>query len=304
MFYESRSDFFYDPKSKLYYGNKKGCYYKYDSSKSPPFAQFQDVVDKSGPDEGKDPFTMSLEPIADSMGEMKKKSIISIKINSRKVKRHGKAADSESSPFLATKSQKEQVANIEKWAERKTELRRETTNKAETTAIHSKPVNKKVVTTAKGEPICTICKRKFATVEKLRLHETASALHKENLAKLIAAEAAKKRSAPSPTSEYQDRAKKRRELHGPEQIAQNPNVLARVSGPESMEHPSKATEESLGSSNIGNQMLQKLGWKAGSNLGRKGDDQSMETESRPDDATIHKLREDWDRIESLAASRK
>ena len=53
-------------------------------------------------------------------------------------------------------------------------------------------------------------------------------------------------------------------------------------------------EDNLGESNIGNQMLQKLGWKSGSSLGRGGEGEQARTQST--------LVKDWEKIETLASS--
>mmetsp|Transcript_14934 Transcript_14934/g.16519 ORF Transcript_14934/g.16519 Transcript_14934/m.16519 type:complete len:126 (-) Transcript_14934:279-656(-) len=78
-------------------------------------------------------------------------------------------------------------------------------------------------------------------------------------------------------------------------------------------------EDNLGSSNIGNQMLQKLGWKAGNSLGNSGADAghgSADTDSH-EEASVQQqsksgnnnggtslqktVLKDWERIESLAS---
>jgi hypothetical protein len=51
-------------------------------------------------------------------------------------------------------------------------------------------------------------------------------------------------------------------------------------------------QETLGESNVGNKMLQKLGWKSGTNLGRNAGGES----------TGEALKKDWERIEQLAKS--
>ena len=308
MFYESRSDFFYDPKSKLYYGNKKGSYFKYDDALTPPFVEFHKVADNPG--KGVDPTAVSLDPIADTTIEVRKTSVISINIKSKKAKKRMKVNETNAVQPVVTKHQKKQAANLEKWSERKAEIQAElpaSPGSTVATASIATSNPEKIVRTAKGEPICTVCKRKFPSVEKLRLHERMSELHKQNLAKNAATAAAGHKRRPSPpATEYQDRAKKRRELHGPE-IAIPPPKVASLPITSHDPEPHRP-EDNLGSSNIGNQMLQKLGWKEGSTLGRKSNDGS-ETESgdtgqtKEQDSRIQHLRQDWDRIESMAGSR-
>ena len=310
MFYEALSDFFYDPKSKLYYGNKKGSYFRYDEAKNPPFVEFHRVIENPGK-EGEtpvDPTAVALDPIADATIEVKKTSLISINIKSKKMKKRGKVSEPKVAPQIGTKHQKEQVANIEKWSERQAEIQAELSTDSSAQDVGASAVasknSEKILKTAKGEPICTICKRKFPTVEKLRLHEKLSELHKQNLAKQTAAAGLKRK--PPPVIEYQDRAKKRRELHGPDAAIGLPTAASLTLPPNDTE-PQKPGD-SLGTNNIGNQMLQKLGWKEGASLGRKSNEESDSAsgenggeQSKKEDSTIENLRQDWDRIESMAA---
>jgi len=55
-------------------------------------------------------------------------------------------------------------------------------------------------------------------------------------------------------------------------------------------------EETLNDTNVGNKLLQKLGWKSGEMLGRHTKDGSGANE----DVVSKNLRSDWERIESLA----
>lgn len=173
-------------------------------------------------------------------------------------------------------------------------------------------------TTKSGQPVCLLCRRKFASLEKLQQHELMSALHKNNLAKKEAAEAeaAKKANETSsatsnaPLIEYRDRAKDRRSMYGPDfgppSLHSNNAAGAAPSTPLEV-GPSldKAREvivtetvkpvEALGDTNIGSKMLQKLGWKKGASLGRQ------EAGSNRPAANVHvDLMNDWQRIESAA----
>jgi len=62
-------------------------------------------------------------------------------------------------------------------------------------------------------------------------------------------------------------------------------------------------EETLNDANVGNKLLQKMGWKSGGALGRKS---SGGAEGGGDDGPATKtdaassLKSDWERIESLA----
>ena len=240
----------------------------------------------------------------------KPKPTIAIKLKSKKMKKpkvvvqEPKAAAGPPAAPVVSKVEKERIANIEKWNETQAQLKAEAATAAGKTpdsaaASISSSSSTNIRTTAKGEPICTICKRKFPNVEKLRLHERVSELHKTNLAKLAAAangsnnsesssnSVMKRKEPPLPVSgdlPYTDRAQKRRDMHGgsggdapsrpiQEKVSHGPAV--------------PASESLLGSSNIGNQMLKKMGWDAARD----------ETASGPQ----QDIRKDWQRIESLAS---
>jgi len=170
-------------------------------------------------------------------------------------------------------------------------------------------------TTKSGQPICLLCRRKFASLEKLQQHELMSALHKNNLAKKEAAkaEAPKKANKTSsatsnaPSIEYRDRAKDRRSMYGPDfgppslhSSNAAPSTPLEVGPSLDRAREVIVTEtvkpvEALGDTNIGSKMLQKLGWKKGASLGRQ-----EEGSNRPA-ANVHvDLMNDWQKIESAA----
>lgn len=208
-----------------------------------------------------------------------------------------------------------------------------------TTSTSSIPADYKNTpkTTKTGQPICLLCRRKFANTEALQKHEQSSALHKQNLAKkkrdststgdLKPAEA---ESSSKSSIEYRDRAKDRRTMYGIESshggaaapstastasssgISSNINAASAVDIGPSLEksRPVVSAElvrpsDALGDSNIGSQMLKKLGWKEGSSLGRE---QSPEAggnsdggHGRASDANAQMVKE-WETIESAAAA--
>lgn len=111
--------------------------------------------------------------------------------------------------------------------------------------------------------ICWLCRRKFKSEEKLRYHEKESQMHRDNLAK---------------KGNYKDRAEERKAMHGPEETVA---AVAPVVAP--MVEPAKPEAESLGESNVGRQMLEKLGWKG-----------------EPENGQQKQLKKDWERIETAA----
>ncbi|CAB9507204.1 RNA-binding protein 10 [Seminavis robusta] len=300
MFYEKNSDFFYDPTSKLYYGNKKQAYFSYDAEKDKFVAV--DESDKLPPSGSKgatdttaDQDHLMLVPQGANNKADPNKKMIAIKIKTvlaspkKKKKRLDTAKlDDEKKKMPAPgdntaatiKVQKQHAASLERWSGRQDEM-----GKVRLNAVKGRPRF-----TKDGKPICWLCKRKFDDLGKLQKHEELSTMHKENLAKQE--EQGKETKPKSDDSgRYIDRAQQRRDLYGPELAVPDAHP---VDADTSMqvddnEPPADSSE------NVGQQMLQKLGWKAGTMLGR-GSDQQKEQQAA--------LAQDWSRIESLAAKNK
>ena len=113
---------------------------------------------------------------------------------------------------------------------------------------------------------CLLCKRQFQTKEILVKHQQMSGLHKENLEKLYKAKGGNQSGGSDAEKlQYRDRAKERREKYGipppPEPKSKRPEE------PVVYEEPTKT---GIGGENIGNKLLQKMGWSAGQGLGKKG----------------------------------
>lgn len=300
MFYEAMSDFFYDPKTKLYYGNKDKIYYTHCAGQSPPFQKFSQpqqeataavAVSKNPPAEEKKTIAIKL-----------KSKVLPGKKSAKKVAKVAKEAKKLKIAPLSVQPFKEQDAIMAKWSEREKE-------KLISTQAEKKSAKepKTIAKTTSGQPICLLCRRKFANLEKLQQHEKLSALHKENLAKKKAAdektaadEAKLKQLEPSSSEAYRDRASERRTMHGPESVLPALPVVSRDVAAASA--PEKADvvrpEDSLGASNIGNKMLQKLGWKSGATLGRQADGPHGAGNEQLQSTIV----KDWEKIESLAAS--
>lgn len=111
---------------------------------------------------------------------------------------------------------------------------------------------------------CLLCKRQFQTKEILIKHQQMSDLHKQNLENLVKMKAAAGGND-SGQFQYRDRAKERRDKYGipppPEPRHKRPDL------PVPYEQPTKS---GIGGDNIGNKLLQKMGWKAGKGLGKSG----------------------------------
>ena len=115
---------------------------------------------------------------------------------------------------------------------------------------------------------CLLCQRGFKSRDQLTKHNTMSDLHSNNLVKW--------RSEFSETVDtqeiqYRDRAKERRKKFGDDD--KPPPNRYREKFMKALDHSSAggadlASAPKVGDSNIGNKMLQKMGWKDGQGLGK------------------------------------
>lgn len=115
-----------------------------------------------------------------------------------------------------------------------------------------------------------LCRRKFASMELLRKHESLSKLHKENLAKA-------KENKEVIAAQYRDMEQERKDRLGEEDRGgKRPRVAASVQQQRSgsvttaaPEPPQPDPSVSL-ESGIGGKMLKMMGWKSGEGLGKHG----------------------------------
>lgn len=261
MFYHASSQFFFDPKTKLYYGNKEQKYYVHCKDAHPHFRELES------------------QPIDSAKIEqetkVEQKPLISISLktkvlaSSEKAYERTKKAEAPASQAVS-RVRKQHASNIDRWSERGREI------------AGKGPV----VRTKAGHPVCLLCKRKFSDLQKLERHEDLSEMHKANVStsgkrvKLIEETAA--------AAFARDRALERRVLHGDDVDLPGGRLLQHFDNAVAATAPEP--QEILDESHIGNKMLQKLGWKSGTNLGR----------ASGTDAASSTLRKDWERIEQLA----
>ncbi|XP_028407873.1 RNA-binding protein 5-like isoform X2 [Dendronephthya gigantea] len=115
---------------------------------------------------------------------------------------------------------------------------------------------------------CLLCKRQFPTKEALSRHVQLSDLHKQNLLvqkKLkMSFNEIDEYEKEQREAKYRDRARERRELFGQPDSAP-PGSKRKKKGKISYEQP---TKDGITSDNIGNKMLQAMGWTAGTGLGK------------------------------------
>ncbi|XP_053227292.1 RNA-binding protein 10 isoform X1 [Podarcis raffonei] len=120
---------------------------------------------------------------------------------------------------------------------------------------------------------CLLCRRQFPSKEALIRHQQLSGLHKQNLeihrrAHLSEQELEALEKNDIEQMKYRDRAAERREKYGvPEPPEPKKRKYSAVT-PATVDFE-QPTRDGLGSDNIGSRMLQAMGWKEGSGLGRK-----------------------------------
>nr|XP_029134775.1 RNA-binding protein 5-like isoform X2 [Labrus bergylta] len=118
--------------------------------------------------------------------------------------------------------------------------------------------------------VCLLCRRQFPTKETLLRHQQLSDLHKQNLetqrrSQLTEAELEELERTETELK-YRDRAAERREKYGiPEPSAPKKKCYKPLTPTVKYEQP---TKDGLTSDNIGNKMLQAMGWQEGKGLGR------------------------------------
>ncbi|XP_034022518.1 RNA-binding protein 5-like isoform X2 [Thalassophryne amazonica] len=122
--------------------------------------------------------------------------------------------------------------------------------------------------------VCLLCRRQFANKEGLLRHQQLSDLHKQNLeiqrrSKLSEFELEELERAETERVErelmYRDRAAERREKYG---IPEHPVPKKKFYQPPALAvNYEQPTKDGLTSDNIGNKMLQGMGWQEGKGLG-------------------------------------
>ncbi|CAH0562555.1 unnamed protein product [Brassicogethes aeneus] len=117
--------------------------------------------------------------------------------------------------------------------------------------------------------ICNLCKRQLGSAEALTKHAKLSSLHKQNLESRKKVKRAE-RDTTKDKIVYRDRAKERRLKYGDPDEAQPSKLKEKYLKSREIEIPATAASvsEPIGSENVGNRLLQKMGWSEGQGLGR------------------------------------
>ena len=339
FFYEAESNFYYDPKSRYYYSIEKAAYFQYCPEQEPPFRR---VPSRSQQHGEIDTSTAVEAATGAAAAGSKMKIAISLKtkssggggtvsVNSSNMDTGAMNPAKQTSPTESRgikQSKAAYDADIVKWNQARS-INAHNSKASDSPDTEATNISAPK-TTKSGQPVCLLCRRKFPNIEALQKHEQSSALHKQNLAKKDkdAAETSKSASRPdNPSVEYRDRAKDRRSMYGADVSGAVPSVASSECSPGAIISSASADfgpnleraravattatvrpSDAFGDSNLGSQMLQKIGWKKGSSLGRK---KSLETRDNSDgtssdrpegsDANIQMLKE-WEKIESAAAA--
>ena len=199
------------------------------------------------------------------------------------------------SVLISSKLHKLHEADMDKWSQRGHDLKHHELY-ASTEATEAKQVK----LTISGQPICLICKRKFASLEKLKHHEQLSDLHKQNLTKLASNNISAMTEDVGEVTQYRDRALERRILYPDSHITVLQSALTDTNV-SSDRTDQRQPSQILNEEHVGNKMLQKLGWTGGS-LGKSDVETNLEDDSKKKVVST-KLREDWERIEMLSTKR-
>jgi hypothetical protein len=290
MFYEPTSDYFYDPKSKLYYSNQKKAYFRYDESKVPAF----ELITSSYSPANDDASVESSESNTVKSGASKKSITISIK----------STASSLAGSTLRSIDARAFDCNRTKVSESSSETKERHLVTAREAASAGQTMNEIVVIkekplkTSSGLPICALCRRKFPSMEILQRHEQHSELHKMNMmkaAKSTIPTKVKPEGKPEgkPKEDpvvYEDRASKRRKMHGDTSTVEPPRPMSFVLKESVCAAPVEPAAV-LGQANVGHQLFKKMMSKS-KPLG----DVDVPVKGSMEDF----LRKDWERIEEMS----
>ncbi|KAI5752888.1 hypothetical protein M8J77_021487 [Diaphorina citri] len=130
---------------------------------------------------------------------------------------------------------------------------------------------------------CLICKRQFNSKDILKKHTQLSELHKSNLKMWYTSRNLDPNDAVHRAVQYRDRAKERRLKYGEPEVPPACKLKAKYSKVKeatvTFEEP---TKKGIGADNVGNKLLQKMGWTQGQGLGKtnQGRTSIIEAEAR------------------------
>lgn len=131
---------------------------------------------------------------------------------------------------------------------------------------------------------CLLCKRQFPNKQTLLKHQQLSDLHQKNLEEWYRSIGISREDASRKSIQYRDRAKERRVKYNEPDVPPSnklkENYMKAKEATVNYEQPNKYR---IGGDNVGNKLLQKMGWQEGMGLGKsnQGRTEIIQAEARP-----------------------
>lgn len=131
---------------------------------------------------------------------------------------------------------------------------------------------------------CLLCKRQFPNKETLLKHQQLSDLHKQNLEAWYRSIGISREDASRKSIQYRDRAKERRTKYNEPDVPPSNKLKENyMKAREATINYEQPTKMRIGGDNVGNKLLQKMGWQEGMGLGKsnQGRTDIIQAEARP-----------------------
>ncbi|KAG9276896.1 RNA-binding protein 5 isoform X1 [Astyanax mexicanus] len=293
-YYDPQTGLYYDPNTHYYYNSYTQQYLYWDSEKQ----AYLPAPDSSGagqmgaattpPKEGKEKkekpksktaqqIAKDMERWAKSLNKQKENFKSSFQPISQEERKEAAAADAGFTLF-----EKKQVTGLERLISEAVKTSEEESSSSKVALVAAYSGDSEPEEAPEGDEredkltdwrkmACLLCRRQFPNKEALIRHQQLSDLHKQNLevhrrSKLSEAEL-EELERKETEMKYRDRAAERREKYGiPEPPAPKKRKFTQPATP--VVNYEQPTKDGLNSDNIGNKMLQAMGWKEGKGLGR------------------------------------
>ncbi|CAH1955647.1 unnamed protein product [Acanthoscelides obtectus] len=132
--------------------------------------------------------------------------------------------------------------------------------------------------------ICNLCMRQLGNAEALQKHARKSSLHKQNLE----ARRIRKGEAAAEKIVYRDRAKERRMKYGDPDEPQPSKLKEKYLKAREADLPvvAASVSEPIGAENVGNRLLQKMGWSEGQGLGKQNQGRTTIIQAEQHSSTV------------------
>ena len=212
MFYHAPTQFYFDPRTKLYYGIEESAYFRYCEEKDPPF----ELVEGSNDHVNNQEELVVSGNVTTSQTTDTNNNMIRINLKTPAQKRAERPGQGMNKPN-ATRNKK-RTTSVRGKEELYLPLSGRPTapnTTAPTSSLHSQNLlrwssrsTRTILKTRDGKSVCMLCRRKFRSDEALVRHEELSKRHKMAISETGV------QDKQDPTSNYRDRAKERRILHG------------------------------------------------------------------------------------------